>query len=130
MLLERDGLRIAFEVSVTTPGDHEAANLRKCLTAGVDRVALVLVKSKAGGARFRETILAGMDEADRGRVAFLTPEELPDYIQELSAAPDAAETHVRGYRVKVSHAVVSVEETQTRQEAVARIVARSLARDA
>lgn len=129
VLLERDGLRVAFEVSVTTPTGHETANLRKCLSAGVDQAALVLVKSRATGARYRETVLAGLEETERGRVSFLTPEELPDFVQALSPAPDATEQVVKGYRVKVSRVVASAEETRTRRDAVARIVARSLSRD-
>lgn len=130
VLLERDGLRIAFEVSVTTPTEQEAANLRKCLAAGVDQVALVGVKSRATGARFRETVLAGLDEADCDRVAFLTPEALPDYIQALSPPPDPTDNVVKGYRVKVRRVVAPAEETRARHDAVARIVARSLSRDA
>lgn len=129
VLLERDGLRVAFEVSVTTPTGHEAANLRKCLAAGVDRAALVLVKSRTTGSRFRQIVLAALEETDRARVAFLTPEELPDYIQSLAPAPDPSETMLKGYRVKVSRVVASAEETRTRRDAVARIVARSLSRD-
>ncbi|HYC98458.1 type IV secretory system conjugative DNA transfer family protein [Brevundimonas sp.] len=129
VLLERDGLRVAFEVSVTTPTGQEAANVRKCLAAGVDRIALVLVKSRATGVRFRETVLAGLEEADQERVTFLTPEALPDYIQGLSAPPDPADTLVKGYRVKVRRVVASADEVKARREAVTRIVARSLFRD-
>lgn len=130
VLLERDGLRIAFEVSVTTPTDQEATNLRKCLAAGVDQVALVGVKSRATGARFRDAVLATVDAADRDRVAFLAPEALPDYIQALSPPPDPSDHVVKGYRVKVRRVVAPAEETKARHDAVARIVARSLSRHA
>jgi len=129
VLLERDGRRIAFEVSVTTPTGQEAANIRKCLEAGIETVALVAVKSSATGARFRAAVLAGVEEDRRDRVAFLTPEDIPDYIQALSPPPHPAENVVKGYRVKVSRVVASVDETRTRRDAVARIVARSLTRD-
>lgn len=129
VLLERDGRRIAFEVSVTTPTGQEAANIRKCLEAGVERVALVAAKSSATGAPFRAAVLAGVEEDRRDRVAFLTPEDIPDYIQALSPPPHPAENVVKGYRVKVSRVVASADETRTRHDAVARIVARSLTRD-
>ncbi|HYC74683.1 type IV secretory system conjugative DNA transfer family protein [Brevundimonas sp.] len=129
VLLERDGLRVAFEVSVTTPGAHEAANLRKCLSGGVDQAALVVVKSRATGVRFRDAVLAGLDEPDRNRVALLTPEGLPDYIQALAPPPEPSETVVKGYRVKVSRVSAPADETRTRHDAVARIVARSLSRE-
>ncbi|MDI6623319.1 MAG: type IV secretion system DNA-binding domain-containing protein [Brevundimonas sp.] len=129
VLLERDGLRVGFEVSVTTPTDHEAANLQKCLTAGLNHVALVIVKSRATGVRFREAVLGSIEEAYRERVAFLTPEGLPDYIQALAPPPGPTETVVRGYRVKVNRILAPADETRTRRDAVARIVARSLSRE-
>lgn len=130
VLLERDGQRIAFEVSVTTPTGQEAANLRKCLAAGFERVALVVVKSAAAGARFRETLSAGLAATDRERVVFLAPEDLPDFILGLATPPDAAETMVKGYRVKVRTVSTSPEDIKSRRDAVARIVGRSLARGA
>ncbi|MEJ6789559.1 DUF87 domain-containing protein [Brevundimonas sp. BR2-1] len=129
VLLERDGLRVAFEVSVTTPTGQEQANVRKCLDAGFEQVALVAAKSRAVGPRFREAVLQSLPVEDRARVAFLTPEELPDYIAALAAAPDADDNIVHGYRVKVRRVGVSAEETKSRRDAVARIVARSLSRD-
>lgn len=128
VLLERDGQRFAFEVSVTTPTAHEQANIHKCLGAGVERVALVVVKSATTGARFRETLSAGLASEDQDRVVFLAPEDLPDFIQGLSAPPDPAETVVKGYRVKVQRVATSAEDSKTRRDAVARIVARSISR--
>ncbi|MBX9803513.1 MAG: type IV secretion system DNA-binding domain-containing protein [Caulobacteraceae bacterium] len=128
VLLERDGQRIAFEVSVTTPTGQEAANLRKCLEAGFERVALVVVKSAATGARFRETLSAGLEAADRDRVVFLAPEDLPDFIAGLAPPTDSAATVVKGYRVKVHRVATSTQDVKSRRDAVARIVARSLSR--
>tara|TARA_R110002124_G_scaffold243235_1_gene408329 strand:+ start:36617 stop:39298 length:2682 start_codon:yes stop_codon:yes gene_type:complete len=128
VLLERDGQRIAFEVSVTTPSAQEQANLQKCLEAGFERVALVLVKSAATGPRFRETLAAGLTASDRERVVFLAPEDVPDFIQGLSVPADLSERVVKGYRVKVHTVATSPEDVKSRRDAVARIVGRSLAR--
>ncbi|MFC1848550.1 hypothetical protein ACFLXV_04510 [Chloroflexota bacterium] len=38
--LERDELKIAFEISVTTSGEHELSNIEKCIRAGYDVVIL------------------------------------------------------------------------------------------
>ncbi len=129
VLLERDGLRIAFEVSVTTPTDHERANIQKCLDAGIDQVALITAKSQGTGARFRETVSAALSPADRDRVVCLAPEEAPDFILGLTP-PVAAETRVKGYRVKVQQVTTSPDDVKSRRDAVARIVARSLSRGA
>ena len=128
VLLERDDQRIAFEVSVTTPSAQEQANLQKCLDAGFERVALVLVKSAATGPRFRETLAAALTASDRERVVFLAPEDVPDFIQGLTVPSDPSETVVKGYRVKVHTVATSPEDVKSRRDAVARIVGRSLAR--
>jgi len=38
--LERDGKKIACEISVTTTSEHELSNIQKCLRAGYDTVIL------------------------------------------------------------------------------------------
>lgn len=128
VLLEREGLRVAVEVSVTTPVAWERENLRKCLATDCDQVVLVLAKTQVTAKRYREVVVEGLSEADRGRLAILSPEETPDFISAL--APDASppESVVRGYKVKARATVVSPEEAKTRRETIARLVAQSMGR--
>ena len=126
VLLEREGLRVAAEVSVTTPAGYERGNVRKCLTAGFDQVMVVLTKSRASRDRYREVILEGLTAAEQDRVSFLLPEDVPGYFASLAPPPDPGETTVRGYKVRVSHSVVSPEDARERRERLARLVARSL----
>lgn len=126
ILLESQGLRIAFEVSVTTPSTQEEANLRKCLAAGFDHVALVLLKSAATGARFTESVLGRFDEASRKKLSLLTPEELPTFIFGFAPAPDPTESVVKGYRVTVNRSATSPDDARARSDAITRVVARSL----
>lgn len=129
VLLERDGVAIAVEVSVSTPVEQERENVRKCLAAGYARVALVLAKSRTTQGRYRATILEGLGEADRERLSFLAPEEVPDFIAALAPVPASTEMVVKGYRVKVSHTAVSPDEARERRDRLARSVARSLRRE-
>jgi hypothetical protein len=128
VLLSRDGVRAAFEVSVTTPAAWEQENVRKCLAAGYERVALVLAKSPRTQSTFRATITEGLTVEERERVSFLAPEDIPDYIVGLAPAPELTETMVKGYRVKVSQKTVSPEEARVRRERLAGVIARSLDR--
>jgi hypothetical protein len=128
ILLTRDGIRAAFEVSVSTPAAWEQENVRKCLAAGYERVALVLAKSPRTQGRFRDTITEGLSPEERERVSFLAPEDLPDYIAGLAPPPEPTETMVKGYRVKVSQTVVSPAEAKVRRERLAGVIARSLDR--
>lgn len=130
VLLERDGIRAAFEVSVTTSATHEYLNVRKCLEAGVDRIAIVMARSTADAVRFRRGLEEAVADAERAKVSVLAPEDLPDYIIELGAAPGGAEAVVRGYRIKVRRLPTGSAEAKARRDAVGRILARSINRRA
>lgn len=125
VLLQRDDVSIAVEISVTTPVEQELENVRKCLTAGLRNVALVLAKSKSVYSRYRDTILEGLTEKDRGLVTFLTPDQIPDYLAGF-AVPAPRENVVRGYKVKVSHAALTPDELTERQERIAKVIVNSM----
>jgi|GEM_PF-548081 len=127
--LERDGLVAAIEISVTTPVEHERENLRKCLAEPYPRIAIVLAKSKKVQTSYRNALFEIIPEADRERVTFLTPEEIPDYIGSLAAPPEPEERVVRGYRVKGSFVATTPDEARARQDAIARLLAQSLGRN-
>lgn len=126
VLLVRDGLRVAFEISVTTSAEHERDNALKCLAEGYDRVALLMAKSPAVQTRYRQAIEGAVTPDDRGRLSFLSPEDVPDFIASLAPPPGPSETVVRGYRVKVSTTEVSPEEALARRDRLAKLVARSM----
>jgi hypothetical protein len=108
--------------------EWERENVRKCLGAGYTRVALVLAKSKGVQGRYQSLITEGLSAEDRARVSFLSPEEVPDYIAALAAPPEPTESVVKGYRVKVSRISVDPSEAKARRDALAKMVAKSLAK--
>ncbi len=127
VLLERDGPVAAIEISVATPADHERENLKKCLAAGFPRVAMVLAKSKTAFTNYRTALVEIIPDADRERVSFLLPEDLPDFIASLSPPAAQPEKMVKGYRVRTSVSTDDPAEARARREAVGRLVAKSLA---
>jgi hypothetical protein len=126
VLLVREGLSAAVEISVTTPAEYERENVRKCLRSGFSRVALVHAKSARSQGRYQDVVGEGLSTEERERLTFLLPEELPDYIAALAAPPAPTERVVRGYKVKVTQTSVSPEEARARREALARLLAKSL----
>ncbi|HWD38023.1 MAG TPA: type IV secretion system DNA-binding domain-containing protein [Fimbriimonas sp.] len=126
VLISRDDVLAAVEISVSTPIEQERANLLKCLAAEMPRIAIVLAKSKASQANYRAAITEAIPAEDLRRVVFLAPEEIPDFIMSLAPRPTPSETIVKGYRVRVSHSTSEPEESRARREQLARIVARSL----
>jgi len=126
VLLERDGVVAAIEISVTTPVEHELENLQKCLSCDCPRIAIVLAKSKKVQATYRAALIKIVPESQRERVSFLTPEEIPGFIGALAPPPDPTERIVKGYRVKGSFTQTTGEDTRVRQEALAKLIAKSL----
>jgi Type IV secretion-system coupling protein DNA-binding domain len=124
VLLERDGVVAAIEISVSTPVAHEIANLRKCLDAGYPRIAVILAKSKKTRATYKAALIESMAPTERERVSFLAPEELPDFIAGLALPPQPEERVVKGYRVKGTMKATSIEDAKVRRDAVAKLLAR------
>jgi len=125
VLLERDGVVAAVEISVSTPVDWEKANLAKCLAAGYPRIAVVLAKSRKISEKYRSALLDSVPLDMRTRVECLDPEEIPAFIATL-APPAVSESVVKGYRVRVTQTVGTAEEAKARQDTLARVIARSL----
>src|SRR5439155_14687315 len=77
--LERDGSRIACEITVTTSSEHELGNMQKCLAAGYDEVLVVANQKKALRSLERQAADV-LSTASVERVKFLSPEELVTYL--------------------------------------------------
>jgi hypothetical protein len=116
--LYRGDLRIACEITVTTPLEYEVGNVEKCLGAGFGMVAVVSLK-KARLAKL-DTLLRGSLPPDRyEKVQLFTPEELLSW---LAGQPvEVQEGMVRGYKVKVRYR----NPGDDRHKRVAEILARS-----
>jgi hypothetical protein len=99
IVLERDGLSIACEISVTTPIDYELGNLGKCLKMGFNHV-LVISSEPAKLAGIREAALAAFGEAALSSVRFLSPQDVFGFLTATGAGSTGA---VSGYNVKVLH---------------------------
>lgn len=128
VLLERDVVLAAVEISISTPVAHEVRNLRKCLDAGYPRIGVVLAKSKASRTSYVATLSDSMTVKERERVSFLSPEDVPDFVAAMASIEKVAERMVRGYRVKSAVVQGSLEEAQGRRDAIAKLIAKVLSR--
>lgn len=121
--LERNGKRIACEVSMTSTEEQELNNIEKCLKAGYDRVILCSPEK-----RFLEKMKSRIPEIDQEKVLFLQPEELFFFLEEEVAGEAATEERVKGYRVKVQYQPVKETEKKAKRQAVAQVILQALKR--
>lgn len=122
--LEREGLRIAVEITVTTPTTHELGNVEKCLAAGYDLVLLV-ARDVKGVKRLTTALNRAITQERRKAVRCLLPEEIPVLLDELSL-PAPTTQKVAGYTVNVRYSAPTEEEKTGRLRALRDTIARSL----
>jgi hypothetical protein len=123
--LEKQGVAIACQVSVTTSVEWEVDNTRKALKAGFAPVILVSAVSKHL-AKLRKAMEVQLSQEERGNVHCLSPEEMFEHLQGLEISKLKQEQMVRGYKVKRSYKAVDSAEGQDRRQAVSRVVAEAL----
>jgi len=122
--LEKDGQKIACEISITTTVDHEVQNVKKCLAAGFSKVAVISV-SEDRLEKIEKAVVRSLGPDVGHKVGFYLPDE---FIAELKALPmpEQAPKTVRGYKIKRSAATVTPEEQKQREEVAIRLIAESM----
>lgn len=126
VLLEREGLCIGCEISVTTNTEHELANLRKCIDAGFGRVLFISPERKT-----REKVskaVADLALAASVPIDVAAPEDVSACLDALPAPTSTRESVVKGYKVKVKRVDLSAADQAAKRSAVAGVIAKSVAR--
>jgi hypothetical protein len=76
VVLEKNGhASIAFEISVTTPTEHELGNAQKCLAAGFEHLFLV-APDKNALSRVRARVTSVLTPTQLKKVQFVLPEQV------------------------------------------------------
>lgn len=123
IVLRKESLVIACEISITTNVDHEVENLKKCLVSGFTRILFISPDAKR-----REKVGKKLREmAEVVPIEFLAPEDIVATLERLDTVTPT-HTTVRGYKVKVNRQAMSYEDVAERRSAVAQVIARSLSR--
>jgi hypothetical protein len=125
--LERNGKRLACEISVTTRDVQELHNIEKCLRAGYDSV-IVCSPEKKNLDAIRKMIEEKLSPADQSKVLLFEPEELFLFLDEQAPKEVGREERVKGYRVKVQYQAISDADRKKKREELARVIAGSLRR--
>src|ERR1035437_622374 len=85
VVLEKEGRRIACEISVTSTVEQEVGNLKKCLVAGFAEVFMICAEGRTlrGLKKFAEEELGA---ATLEKVTFLSPEDMLSSTEFLDGA--------------------------------------------
>jgi hypothetical protein len=125
--LRRDDMRVACQISITTTKDWELGGIEKCFAAGYTEIALI-----CGSDRHLTTlskfIEANLDEAYRGKVRYVAPEAIPEFLDGLGK-PLRTEQVIRGYKVRTVKHGGDSSDGAARRRAITEVIARSLKKD-
>lgn len=125
--------RLAVEISVTTTTDHEFGNVKKCLDAGFDRVAVVS-PSQERLAQIERAAKAGFASEMAAKVSFHSPNDLIAELKKIAAEvkpeepPPAmpAERTTRGYKVRRHGVGADKAEQEAKEKLAVEIIARTM----
>jgi hypothetical protein len=125
--LEKNGRKIACEISMTSTENQELKNIEKCLAAGYEKVVICSPDIKALES-IKTLVSQNVAEAERSKVFFFKTEELFLFLEEEAAAELTKEERVKGYKVKVQYQAASEDEKKVKREAVAQVILQALKR--
>jgi hypothetical protein len=85
VVLRRGKMTVACEVTVTTPVEYEVANVRKCLDAGFERIA-VICKNRKKLDRIRDSLAHEIVEDKIHNIGFYAPEQFIAKLHDMAAS--------------------------------------------
>jgi hypothetical protein len=119
--LERTGLAVACEVSVSTEVTHELGNAAKCIKHGFHHVLLV---STDEGKRERLRIATNSPEFVVVKVVSL--EELANFLDSLLPPDPPPGQIIRGYKVKINRKAQSPDDQNSARAKIGRAMTKSI----
>lgn len=125
--IERNGRKIACEISISSTDDQELKNVQKCLAAGYEKVVVCSPDKKSLNS-IKTLVEKNIVGADQSKVFFFQPEDLLLFLEEDAAAELTREERVKGYKVKVQYQTATENEKKAKREAVANVIVQALKR--
>jgi F0F1-type ATP synthase delta subunit len=125
--LEKEGEKIACEITVTTSPEHEMENIQKCLAAGYETV-IVLTYEKSHLAKIRQLAAHALDDQMQKKIQYFSPEEFIVFLDEKQLQNKTQRKTVRGYKVKVNYKVGDASAQKQKQDAIAKLIVQSMKR--
>ncbi|MBI4664389.1 MAG: type IV secretion system DNA-binding domain-containing protein [Verrucomicrobia bacterium] len=121
--LRRGEKRFAFEISITTPVEHELGNIRKCVKSGYDDIVIVCPEVARADKMREAAAKAGIDA---GRCRVCTQEDLSALLIEFAAKAQSKDVVSHGKKTRVTYKALTPEEAEKRRALLAKISTRSL----
>jgi len=123
VVLKRDDVKIACEISVTTPSDYEMKNIQKCIDAGYENIIML----GADGLHLQGIYKKAentFNSHDLKKINFLLDDAVKQYLSKFEIAEDQEPKKkvVSGWEVRVNYDGASQEDQEAKRKAVTKIM--------
>lgn len=115
VVLQRDRLMIAFEVSVTNKADYEVKNIEKCIDEKVDLIVMVSNNAKHL-LNIEKLVIEKISKSKLKKVKFISPSEIPSLLDSFSHPVEMKQEVIKGFRVTTNFENTSVSDSKSIRE--------------
>jgi hypothetical protein len=136
LVLRNGGEALAVEISVTTSVGHELDNVKKCLSAGFNRIAVISQRADFLK-EVAEAVRAGLGPEQAEKMSYHSPDEFIAELKRLaqeaakSAKPPVPQESVtRGYKVRGHSPTLSAIERKAKEDMAIKLMAEMMKRKA
>jgi len=119
--LERDALKIAFEISVTNTAQYEVQNIKKCLSNGFVPVVMVSKNRKHLDA-IRSLAEKELSKKDLSLVLFIQPKEVVEVLESVQIKPNRRQEIVKGFRITTEFEQSQISNPLNIREHIAKLL--------
>jgi hypothetical protein len=123
--LERNGIIIACEISVTNTEDNESNKIIRCLKAGIPKFAMICADEKKLR-KLATAIEANVESELAARVEYFQPDTFIEYLKALLAKPPMKSVRIRrGLIVEHEQSAASIETQKAKERTAIRTIAEN-----
>jgi len=124
IVLKRDKLSIAVEVSVTNTIDYELQNMRKCIDEDMSHIYLIS-ESKVHLSNIKKKAKQQFEKSEYRKISFGTPAQFLTFLGKFEAKPKKEIKRIRGYRIKSNYKDIGDSDAHNRNQKIQDIILRS-----
>ncbi len=115
VVLQRNKLMIAFEVSVTNKADYEVKNIKKCIDEKVDLVVMVSNNTKHL-LSIEKLAIEKIPKSKLKKVKFISPSEIPSLLDSFSHPVEMKQEVIKGFRVTTNFENTTISDSKSIRE--------------
>ncbi|MBW2312482.1 MAG: helix-turn-helix domain-containing protein [Deltaproteobacteria bacterium] len=108
--LDKDGIRVAVEISSTTPPEHEVQNIRKCLDAGYDYILAVCDEDKRLS-QIKTEVKKAFSFKERERIRFYHTSRVKEFLSSVGPKDIVSEKGIVSDQIRKQKQLMDSTET-------------------